>query len=302
MIDIFGLGCTAVDDVIYVAAYPAADMKARVLRRERHCGGLTATALVAAARLGARCAFGGVLGPDEASRFVLGHLAREGVDVSHATSRREARPIQSLIVVDEARRTRNIFFDIENVFGAPPRSPSRKQIEGCKVLFVDNFGIQGMTRAATIARSAGIPVVADFESSDGDGFQELLSLVDHLILSESFALKLTGAANPAAAARSLWNPRRAVVVITSGERGCLFVDSSRHPPRRVPAFSVKALDTTGCGDVFHGAYAAALAHGTPLQERLRFASAAAALKATRHGGQQGIPTLTVVNQFLQKNS
>ncbi len=299
--DILGLGCAAVDELIYVSAYPPADAKTRVLRRERHCGGLTATALVAAARLGAQCAFAGVLGEDNASRFVLDTLQREGIDVSHAVCRAGAKPIDSVIVVDEARRTRNVFFDVENVVGADAKLPSRAFIESARVLFVDNFGLAGMIRAARIARAAGIPVVADFEGHAASRFAELLALVDHLILSETFAIKLTGARDSATAAAKLWQRGRSAVVMTCGERGSYFLDSTTKSPQHLPAFKVKAIDTTGCGDVFHGAYAAALARGLPLVERIRFASAAAALKATQHGGQAGIPTLNTVNKFLKQH-
>ena len=289
------------DELIYVPAYPPADAKTRVLRRERHCGGLTATALVAAARLGAQCAYAGVLGGDDASQFVLNSLRREGIDVSRAVCSAAAKPIHSVIVVDESRRTRNVFFDVENVVGADARLPAKAFIESARVLFVDNFGLPGMIRAARIARAAGIPVVADFESQDAPRFPQLLRLVDHLILSESFALKLSGARDPAAAAVKLWRRSRSAVVVTCGERGSCFLDGADQSPQHLPAFKVKAIDTTGCGDVFHGAYAAALARGMPLLDRIRFASAAAALKATQHGGQAGIPTLTAVNTFLKQH-
>src|SRR2546425_9816943 len=91
--DLLGLGCTAVDDFLYVAAFPPADAKTRVLRRERHCGGLTATALVSAARLGAKCVYAGVLGEDEQSQFVLDCLQREGIAVDYALRRRGVGPI-----------------------------------------------------------------------------------------------------------------------------------------------------------------------------------------------------------------
>src|ERR1700675_968277 len=106
--DVLGLGCTAVDDLLYVAAYPAVETKVRVRRRERQCGGLTATALVAAARLGSRCAFAGVLGDDEDSRFVLDAFERAGVDLTHVVHRSDARPIRSTIIIDEGQRTRTI--------------------------------------------------------------------------------------------------------------------------------------------------------------------------------------------------
>src|SRR5215212_2439199 len=93
--DVIGLGCAAVDDILYVERYPRADAKVRVLRRERHCGGLTVTALVAAARLGARCAFAGTLGFDDGSEFVLEKMRREGVDVRYAVRREDAGPVRS---------------------------------------------------------------------------------------------------------------------------------------------------------------------------------------------------------------
>src|SRR4051794_32293020 len=104
-IDILGLGCVAVDDLLYVASYPAPDTKAPVERRERQCGGLTATALVAAARLGAQCTFAGILGDDELSTFVVNRLAAEGVDVRLIRRRASARPIHSVVIVDESRQT-----------------------------------------------------------------------------------------------------------------------------------------------------------------------------------------------------
>src|SRR5436853_4710899 len=104
--DVLGLGCAAVDDIVYVEHYPRADAKIHVLRRERHCGGLTATALVAAARLGAKCAFAGTLGFDEGSEFVLQTFRREGVDVRHAIQQKDAGPVRSVIIVDEKAGSR----------------------------------------------------------------------------------------------------------------------------------------------------------------------------------------------------
>ena len=111
-IDVLGLGVVAVDDLIFVPSYPPADAKIPVSRRERHCGGLTATALVAAARLGCHCFYAGVLGNDELSKFAIERLSQAGINFSHLVHRDEARPISSTIIVDEGRKTRNIFFDL----------------------------------------------------------------------------------------------------------------------------------------------------------------------------------------------
>ena len=289
------------DDLIFVPSYPPADAKIPVSRRERHCGGLTATALVAAARLGCHCSYAGVLGEDELSKFAIERLSQEGISFSHLIRRDEARPISATIIVDEGQKTRNIFFDLHGYVGADDVLPEAEVIRSARVLFVDYLSPKGMLRAARIAREAGIPVVADFEGSESPYFEELLDQVDHLIVSRGFATTFTGKKDPAEAAQRLWTSKRKVVVTTSGADGCWYVSDSqaRNHPIHHPAFPVKVVDTTGCGDVFHGAYAAGLVLGMPLSERVRVASAAAALKAVRAGGQEGIPNLDTVQAFLK---
>lgn len=297
--DVLGLGCAAVDDLLYIDAYPPPDRKVRVRRRERQCGGLTATALVAAARLGARCAFAGILGTDDRSRFILDALTRDGVDVSHVIQRPEVRPIHSTILVDETHHTRNIFFDLEGSVGADPSAPPAEVIASTRVLFVDHYGIEGMTRAVDVAHAAGVAVVADLERSEWPGFAELIARIDHLILSREFACRWTGTSEPAEAVQKLWSPVRRAVVVTCGETGGWYRgESTGVTPLFYPAFAVQTVDTTGCGDVFHGAYASTLARGLDLVERIRFSAAAAAIKATRRGAQAGIPTREETETFL----
>lgn len=301
-LDVLGLGAVAIDDLLYVAEYPPADSKMQVQRSERQCGGLSATALVAAARLGARCAYAGVLGHDDLSQFVLARFAAEGIDVGLTRRRDGVRPVHSVIVVEQPSGKRTIFYDLEGTLGADPDWPEEAAIRSSRVLFVDHFGMDGMIRAAGIARTAGVAVVADFERDNVPRFDELMALVDHLILSQDFAADLTGCSDPAAAAAKLWTPSRQGVVVTAGANGCWCVDAGRpDTPWHQPAFRVKVVDTTGCGDVFHGAYAAALALGLDLPARLRFASATAALKATRRGGQTGIPSRSAVETFLAEH-
>ncbi len=304
--DVLGMGCVAVDDLLYVAEYPAPDDKVRVLRRERQCGGLTATALVAAARLGSRCAFAATLGDDEDSRFVVAALQREGIDVTplrplaRAPGRPSARPIHSTIIVDEARHTRTILYDLAGTVGADADEPPAEVIRAARVLMIDHYGVEGLTRAARIARAAGIPVVADFERHEWPGFMDLLAVVDHPIVSLPFAERLTGTSDPEDAVARLWGPGRSLVAVTGGERGCWYREAGAPTAMvHLPAFPVAVCDTTGCGDVFHGAYASALARGLGVVERMRFASAAAALKATLPGGQAGIPTRAQVEAFLE---
>ena len=293
--DILGLGCAAVDDVLYVPSFPRADEKVRVARALRRCGGLTGAALVTAARMGATCAYAGCLGTDEASQDVAEHFTREGIDVSHAPRLAEARVVTSTIVVGQDTGSRNIFYQSEGLIGAHDHLPPDEVIRNARVLFIDQYGMKGNLRAARVARSVGASVVADFEDGSDPLFQAVLDLVDHLILSKDFACRTTRAPDPAQAARALWQPGRAAVIITDGPNGCWSLsECGESDVRHQPAFLVEATDTTGCGDVFHGAYAACLARGDCLEHRIRFASAAAALRAK----EGEIPRRAAVEQFL----
>ncbi len=279
-IDVLGLGCAAVDDVLYVATYPARDGKAAVQRRLRRFGGLTGAALVAAARLGARCAYAGQLGADALSAAVRENFLSEGIDVSHAPCSESARVVHSTIVVAQDDGSRAIFYECDGPIGPHPNLPQEDCIRASTVLLIDHYGAAGAIRAAQIARAAGIGVVADFEDDRDERFGELLGTVDHLILNAAFAQRITGRPNPGEAAAALWRPDRAAVIVTCGANGCWSVDPQNTRPAHHPAVPVKATDTTGCGDVFHGAYAAALACKAPLVARIRFASAAAAYLAS----------------------
>jgi sulfofructose kinase len=300
-IDILGLGYTAVDDLLYFDAYPQPDTKLPVQRRERQCGGLAATALVAAARMGCRCAYAGTLGDDDHSQFALRRFGEEGIDITHVRRLPDARPVRSTIIVDQVRQTRTILFDLNGVASPDASWPPEEVIRAARVLLVDNCGVPGMIRAARIAREAGIPVVADFESATDPRFPELLALADHLILSRDFALNISGQQEPSVAAQSFWAPGRKAVVVTCGKDGCWYAsDDEPNTRHHQPALTVEVIDTTGCGDVFHGAYAAALVRGQTAPEAMRFASVAAGLKATRRGGQAGIPTRAAVEERMAK--
>jgi ribokinase len=205
-----------------------------------------------------------------------------------------------VIVVDERHKTRNIFYDTQNVVGADARRPSKELIGSARVLLVDRFGIPGMIRAARLARAAGLPIVSDLESSELPGAHELMRLVDHMLVSDDFAFRLTGTDHPAPAVSKLQTMGHHIAVVTCGERGCWFHAKGWLLPRYHPAFAVPAVDTTGCGDVFHGAYAFGLAREMPLLERIRLASAASALKAMQPGGQAGIPNAARVQRFLKE--
>jgi len=275
MIDVLGLGSVALDDLLLIDEWPPADAKVRVARRSQRLGGLTGHALVAAAKAGARCAYAGCLGTDGESDAVARALEAAGIETSYAVRATAHGIVRSVIVAASGPGTRNVFSHATGRTGAHDGLPAEGVLSGTRVLFVDHHGVEGSIRAAGLARAAGRAVVADLERDDHPRFGELLAAVDHLILSSAFARRITGAATPADAVQRLWTEARCVVIVTAGAEGCWWRDAAHSEPQHHPALRVEARDTSGCGDVFHGVYAARLAAGASLEERLREATEAA---------------------------
>lgn len=290
--DILGLGSLAVDDVIHVERYPKPDTKTRIIKRERRFGGLTGTALATAARLGAKCAYVGRLGTGASSQAVMQALVSVGVETMHAVVSERFAVTESTIILSPS--TRNVFSSADGPTGADDHWPDAELIRQSKVLLVDHHGLPGGIRAASIARAADIDVVGDFERQDSLLLFSILPLVNHLILSESFALAITGASTISQSIERLSEDCRGNIVITSGSSGCWFSDFQQSPPRFFPAIRVSAPDTLGCGDVFHGAYAFGLCQGKTPVECVQFANKVAAIRAQRGGNWNSLPSLAEV--------
>jgi len=299
--DVLGFGAVAVDDLLYVDHYPPPDSKAPVRAQQRTGGGLAGTALVAAARLGARAAYGGILGDDDLARFTIQELEREGVDCSPVLYRAEARPIHSTIIVDLSSGQRVILFSYVGVVERQPEEISEELVSNCRVLFVDHTTLSGGLHAISLAHRRGIPVVGDIESDTASGLAELLSQIDHLIIGIELARQITGQSEPVTAVQVLAAPRRACVVVTGGARGCWYAECGG-AVQHFPAYKVDVVDTTGCGDVFHGAYAACLARGESVRAAIEVATAAAGIKATHPGGRAGIPDRATVDLFIKEHT
>ncbi len=295
--DVLGFGTAAVDELLAVGSFPVPDRKSTLLSVERQGGGQTATALVAAARQGVRTAFCCQLGMDELSLFSLAELEKEGVDCSPCIRLSHGRPYHSFIIVDRSKNTRTILHQIGNII--PPLDAITPELLGrTRLLILDDNMQQAAVHVARLAQVAGVPVVADLDLDGLPVTADLLPLVDHLIVGSAFARHVSGEEQEPKMAAALGSRERACCVVTAGSRGCWYTCHGS-PVHHVPAFSVNVLDTTGCGDVFHGAYAAALARGESVPHAIVLASATAALKAKQPGGRQGIPGLAEVETFLK---
>lgn len=297
--DVLGLGAVAVDDLIYVDHYPAPNSKLPIRDRQRQGGGLAGTALVAASRLGARAAYGGVLGDDELSRFTIRELEREGVDCAPVIRRADARPFHSIVIVDRSTAQRSILYTSQGVTELAPDEISH-ELTSCRMLFVDHTVVASALRAVELAHQHCVPVIGDIESERDVRVHDLILHIDHLILGIDAAARLTGESEPAAMVRALASGRRACSVVTAGAQGCWYSERGG-AVNHFPAFQVSAVDTNGCGDVFHGAYAACIAQGESVAQAIKVATAAAGIKATQPGGRAGIPSREALDQFLKEH-
>ena len=297
-IDILGLGAVTVDFMGTVKSWPGKGVKTMLDSLAICDGGLVGTALVASARLGGRVAFAGKLGRSEMAMRALEALRRESIDTSFVVEARDAEPIVAFVLIDGTDGQRNIFWTRRNVqYPMPWEFPDKNWLTRTRVLLIDfESGYAGI-EAARMARQQGIPVVIDVER-DEPHVAEAMSVSSHIIVSEEFAGGYTGSRNVAGMLTALRSSPEQVVIVTRGEKGC--AGSCNEEDFELPAFAVDVVDTTGCGDTFHGAFALALARGQPVVSAARFASGAAALCATQLGGRAGIPTAEQLGQFFSE--
>ncbi|MDR0361906.1 MAG: PfkB family carbohydrate kinase [Planctomycetota bacterium] len=302
-IDILGAGIAAVDDLFLVKRFPRPNEKFAVISRTRQGGGLTATALVAASRLGCCCHCLITLGADDLSGFLRNTLSREGIVLHERPGLPDSRPNNPVVITEQGSGDRFIMWSEENIYGLDLVPDDFDALTRSKCLFVDNVYAESAVPLARKARELGIPAVGDFEDT-GERVRELISLTGHLIMPIAHAAQLTGEADPGAVVKKLMRePGRELACVTDSERGAWFADAADPENiRHQPAFIVQnVVDTCGCGDVFHGAYAACLVFGLPPSERIRRAAAAGALKAMRQGSQMGAPTAAELDAFLAAN-
>lgn len=296
-IDVFGLGSVAVDFVGVVKDWPGEGTKLPLESLSIHDGGLAGTALTAVARLGGKACFAGKLGNSDMARRALEAFEKEGINTSFVIRTEDAEPIIAFVFTNSSNGQRNIFWTRQNVhYPFPSEFPDKKWFDNIKVLLVDFQAGQAAIEAARIASEHNIPVVVDVEENEPH-VTELMNVCSHIVVSEEFAPGFTGISEPAKIVASLKTNPNQTIVLTRGEKGCAVLTESDEF-FEIPAFTIEVVDTTGCGDVFHGAYALALARGQKVKAAVRYASAAAALTATKIGGRDGIPTAEQLRSFM----
>lgn len=295
--DVIAVGGVCWDILGTVARYPALDEKTELGAFLQQGGGLAATAIVAVARLGGRAALWGKIADDEFGHKNLQEFAREGVDTTHLQVVPGGTSQFAFCVAEEGSGHRTIFWKGATVGRLQPADLDREAILDCRALMVDGNHFEAALQVARWAHEAGVPTVLDLENPNASN-RELLHLCDWPILPEHFAVQHTGLADALAAGEKLHRELRKPLILTRGLRGSVaFVEGEAHFQA---AYRIeRVVDTTGAGDVFHGAFAYGLALGYDLAQNLRFAAAVAALKCRALGGRTGIPSFSEAREFME---
>jgi sugar/nucleoside kinase (ribokinase family) len=299
--DVLGAGIAAVDDLIYVSDFPAVDCKIPIHASTRQGGGPACTAIAAVGSLGGRAAYAARFGDNDLSKFIGAALQHHGVDTSPIRDDPAGGPYHSIIVVDGTGH-RNVFYDpaLYRVVAANDLPDSL--IQSARLFLLDHLTEPSLLPVAEKVRGLGVSILGDIEGQSESAIN-LAALTDYLIVPKAFAIWASNALNPRDACAFLAHTPREATVLTDGSHGGFFSTRTNKEVRHFPAFAVDAIDTNGCGDTFHGAFALAVARDLAIEEAITFASAAAALKAVAAGGERrgwdALPTLDEVFGFLR---
>jgi sulfofructose kinase len=299
--DVVGVGANSVDFVHLLPGYPqpfGAFAKMKIEHQEILCGGQTATAMCACARLGLRVKYAGVTGTDENGRRVRNELKRRGIDLTDVIIR-DAQNQFAVILVDETNGDRIVLWDRDERLLMRERDIPIEAIQNARVLHVDDVDQAAAIRAAEVAREHGVRSTSDIDRLT-DRTSELISAVSIPIFAEHVPSRVTGLNDQEEALRALRQPHHQMLCVTLGEHGAMALDATGI--RYAPAFEVDAVDTTGAGDVFRAGFIYALLRGWSTDDILRFANAAAAVSCTRLGALGGIPSLEEVETLVASGS
>ena len=297
MVKICGIGACVMDTLVTLAAFPAEDTKTRALSSKVSGGGPVATGLVAARKLGVEAAYVGVLSTDAGGAFLLEDFQKYGVDTACVETVAGRRSFTSCIWLSEKDATRTCVFDRGDLPPLHLNEAQKRLIASSEILLIDGNELEAAEEACRVARENGVKVLYDCGGLY-PGVERLLKLTDVMIPSREFALGHTGCATVEEAAAALFEKYRPeVVVITCGKEGGLLFDGEK--TERYPAFPVEAVDTNGAGDVFHGAFAAAVTKGRSYRDCCLFASAVSAVKCTGTGARESTPDEKTALAFLK---
>ena len=294
VVDLVGLGLNATDTLISISDFPEPGSKANVRSLRVMPGGQVATAIIACQGWGSRTRYIGKLGDDPAAEIHRSAFAVAGVETQIITVQ-NCPSAQSHILVD-GHAERSVLWHRDPRLAIQPQELHREWIVNARALLVDGCDTAAAIQAAKWAREAGVPVIADLDEAYPN-VRKLLENIDYLIVSRDFPARISGQRqlrNALPWLQSRFGSQLAAA--TLGTEGVLAWDGEQFC--QAAAFRVSAIDTTGAGDIFHAGFIYGLLQGWPLERKLDFACAAAALNCTASGARGNIASLERIEELM----
>lgn len=295
-IEVYGLGQCPLDYIGRIDAYPPPDVKCEFTDLTVEGGGPAATAMVALSRWGISCAFAGVTGDDVFGERIRASLADEGIDTGGIVVREGGASQFAFIVAEPATARRTIFWRRPTGSPLSPDELDYEMIRRARVIHTDGLFMEAALAACRAGRDAGVPIVLD-AGSLREGMLDLARMSDYCVVSETFARALVGDRGALQACHRLKALGPPVVGVTLGEKGYIALVGDEVIER--PAYPVQAMDTTGCGDIFHAGITYGLVKGWGVEKSLDFAAWAAAMVTRKLGGRAAIPGHGELGEFVR---
>lgn len=295
--DVVGVGLNATDTMLVVPHFPPYGGKVPFHHEVLSPGGQVASAMVTCARLGLRAKYIGTIGDDERGRIQIDSLRGSGIDLTDVQIRANCPNQSAYIVIDQSTGERTVLWNRPECLTISPEQIATENITCAGMLHIDGHDTPAVAHAARIARAAGIPVSVDVDTIY-PGFENVLPNVDYLIASQEFPARWTKITDPFDALNCLQREYgMRVAAMTLGAHGSLAFEAGVF--YYSPGFIVDCIDTTGAGDVFHGAFCYAVINGMTTLEALEFSNSMAALNCTAFGARGGIAPLESVHELMR---
>ena len=296
-VDVVGVGNNATDTIIRLPRFPALDSKVEIISSMMMPGGQVASAVVACQRWGLKTRYVGKIGDDTAGSLQIAEMQREGVEAHWITAPGCSSQI-AYILVDEISGERTVLWRRDLNIALRPEDLKHECVSGARALIVDGHDTEAATQAAKWAREEGIPVVGDFDNRY-PGVEVLLEHIDFPITSRDFPGRMTGEKDLLKSLPFLFNMFKfRLIAATIGRLGVLAWDGNQFI--LCPGLHVKPIDTTGAGDIFHGAFLYGLLRDWTTEETLEFSCAAAALNCMAMGARGGIAPLRQIESLRRQ--
>jgi sulfofructose kinase len=294
--DVVGVGLNATDTLLVVSHFPAYGGKVPFLQEILSPGGQVASAMVACAKLGLRTKYIGTIGDDERGRIQMESLNGSGIDLTHVQRRRNCGNQSAYIIIDQSTGERTVFWSRPECLAIRPEEITAEQIKCARLLHIDGHDTPAVAHAARLARENGIPVTVDVDTIY-PGFENVLPHVDYLVASSEFPGRWTRLDDPFRALEKIQGDfGMKVAAMTLGAHGALARVGGEFV--YAPAFVINCIDTTGAGDVFHGAFCYAVLQNMAIDEALEFSNAMAALNCLGLGARGHIGGLEEVRRLM----